>query len=292
MLNKFVCIISKEQTHLDIENLGGKGYYLIELKKHNFSVADGFILTTKAFDKFIIENKLDERINAIIKKDIYNNKNEFQLKKIINESKIDGDIQLEIENALHTTNLSDKKLVVRSSANVEDTGKHSFAGIFDTLLNIDKSNLIKSILTIYASLYNLRASAYIDQNKIPTSEIKMAISIQEFIKTDYAGVAFTSNPINGDSDEIYIEYVKGLGEKLVSGTVEPTSIKFDKDKFKDTDPKITKNISPSLRNNLLELAKLSKKIEEVFGVPMDIEWGMKNNVITIFQAREITTGNP
>jgi alpha-glucan,water dikinase len=46
----------------------------------------------------------------------------------------------------------------------------------------------------------------------------MAVLIQRIVKAQYAFVIHTTNPTNGDEEEVYAEACRGLGESLVSDT--------------------------------------------------------------------------
>ena len=157
------------------------------------------------------------------------------------------------EIADHAKKLGAKKFAVRSSAMIEDGKKHSFAGQFLTLLDVMPKDVVKAI------------------KKVRASGPDMAVIVQEMIHGDESGVAFTANPVTGDRDEMVIESVKGLGEKLVSGKVTPK----------------TEIISKRGRHTGIE--KLVLEIEKHFGFPVDVEWTQIGKKVYILQSRPITT---
>ena len=172
---------------------------------------------------------------------------------------------------------------VRSSATVEDSKHLSFAGQFDTFLNINSENkLLNSIKKCWNSIKSKRAIAYSKNKRI--GSVKMAVIIQKMIQSDFAGVIFTVDPIN--KNDILIEITEGLGDKLVSGKITPISFFINRKTFN------IKNKSGSLKINEITIKKLAKttlQIEKLYNSPQDIEFAIKSNKIYILQARPITT---
>ncbi len=154
-----------------------------------------------------------------------------------------------------------KTYAVRSSANCEDNEKHSFAGMFDSYLNVKKEEVLNKIDLVFDSVNNLKVKNYIEINNL--QEPKMNVIIQEFISPDFAGV-WMSNDIESG---IY-ELVQGVGDNLVSGKVTPTIHNFDK-------------------NDVIasQLVNLQKDIES----KCDFEFCLKNDKLYLLQCRPITT---
>lgn len=173
-------------------------------------------------------------------------------------------------------------VAVRSSAICEDSKENSFAGQFETILNVDKTNLIESIDKCFKSSNEINVKEYAIEKNVPENQMKVAVIVQEMINGDISGVMFTKNPINNNK-EIVIEFVKGLGEKLVQGEETPSQVIIEDDKIKQyLGEKFLKE------NVIIELANIAAKIEEYFGMPQDIEWTIKNDIIYVLQARPIT----
>mgnify|MGYP000845922054 FL=1 len=103
---------------------------------------------------------------------------------------------------------------VRSSADIEDGNKNSFAGMFDSYLDVPYASLKENILKVIQSKNNERLQKYISTNHLEQPNI--AVVIQSFIEPEYAGVW-----IGKDENSGYLEYVKGNGERLVSGRENP-----------------------------------------------------------------------
>jgi rifampicin phosphotransferase len=235
----------------DVNLVGGKGAQLGELYNHGFLVPNAFIITTK-----------------------------------VNRIKLTDELKQEI--LLGYKKLG-KNVSVRSSATAEDMENASFAGQYLTYLNVDsEKKLFESIKKCLESLNSKRAVAYRKKNKIKGS-VYMAVVIQEMIDSKFSGVTFTANPITNNKNEILIECVKGLGEELVSGNTIPSSYLIDKKNDKIIEKKINNGII-LLKKNLNKLIKISKKIEEHYKKPQDIEWAISDKFY-IIQSRPITTLN-
>jgi pyruvate,water dikinase len=174
---------------------------------------------------------------------------------------------------------------VRSSANVEDGTKASFAGLFETLLNINKERLLVSIQKCWASLYNLGAVMYALHQNIPLYSLKMGLLVMEMIDPIKAGVMFTKDITNRDGETCVIEAVFGLGDKVVDGLADPDVIKVSK-----SDKQIISQSKQILtRTETVKLVTLGIKIEEKYHQPQDIEWAIdKQGKIFILQTRPIT----
>ena len=164
------------------------------------------------------------------------------------DAKLDPD-----EIAKSIKKLGAKKFAVRSSAMIEDGKKHSFAGQFLTVLDVAPDKVMAAI------------------KKVRASGPAMSVIVQEMIYGDESGVAFSANPVTGALDEMVIETVKGLGDKLVSGKVTPETEIISK------------------RGHHTGLEKIVLKIEKHFGYPVDVEWTRKGKTIYILQSRPITT---
>ena len=170
---------------------------------------------------------------------------------------------------------------VRSSAIDEDSLDASFAGVHDSFLNIDKNEVFEHIFRVYESAFSARAMAYRNAKGLSSDGIKVAVIIQEMVNADFAGVAFTVNPITDNPDEIVISVTKGLGDKLVDGSVSGSTYVVNGGEVKVTGEDIL---------NKKQLKSLLKMISEVIGKTQsfqDIEFAIKGNKTYFLQARSI-----
>lgn len=186
---------------------GGKGYQLARLHHYGFIIPKGFVVSAELYRQLLppheqqgtfLNSKLPEKVLDII------------------------------EAALRAHTLDGKALAIRSSATHEDSATASFAGIHDTVLNLQGRDAIEqAILQCYASLWSARAVSYRRKMNIDNSEIACAVVISELIDAESAGVAFSCDPGSGRTDRIAINANFGLGESVVSGASQPDHYLLD-----------------------------------------------------------------
>ncbi|MEM5829545.1 MAG: phosphoenolpyruvate synthase [Candidatus Aenigmatarchaeota archaeon] len=239
-----------EQIDKDSLNLaGGKGANLGELRKIKMPVPPGFVITTKAFDKFIELNGIKNQIQAFIEAcDVDNTEQLLETSKKIKNLIISQDfpvgMRTELIEAYRELSFAEEIITpkaleliaagrdyalvaVRSSATAEDLPQASFAGQQATFLNVKGiKDYLESVKKCWASLYEPRAIFYRAKHNIKHASI--AVVVQKMVSSDVSGVMFTVNPVTGE-DEIVIEATWGLGETLVAGEVEPDFYRVSKD---------------------------------------------------------------
>ncbi|WP_317984322.1 PEP/pyruvate-binding domain-containing protein [Vibrio penaeicida] len=180
-----------------------------------------------------------------------------------------------------------KKLAIRSSADIEDGCNKSWAGQFESHLDIDDDGIENSILACWSSLFSERVVDYSHRNGYTIFPPKMAIVIQEMIPASISGVLFTSDPQTMQSETIIIEYCEGLGEKLVSGNITPEVFKFKK-ADKDRIESISKVLGVSESEASIFISRIIEH-EEISSIARDVEWAVYNGKIYLLQNRAITT---
>lgn len=193
---------------------------------------------------------------------------------------------LEIQKFLSQLD-STKKLAVRSSARAEDGASKSFAGIFETELNV--KNDINSVLD---AIKKVNASATTDVVKAYANDEEqiMNIVIQEMVEPQIAGVMFSEAiDINGD-DVVLFECVEGLADKLVSGSADPAQVivKVKENQLDETGLRV----EGSLLNlsNLKNIFPFVNRIKRLSDRPLDMEWCIDKDGKPYFvQARPITS---
>lgn len=159
---------------------------------------------------------------------------------------------------------------VRSSADIEDGEKNSFAGMFDSYLNVSFNNILENINKVKNSVNNDRLKEYIQVNHL--EEPHMAVVIQSFKEPTYAGVWIGNSESSG-----ILEWVKGNGEKLVSGSSKPSSEIWNNG---TTDNPLQLN-NESIGSKMLEY---QKKV----GSNADFEWMILDNELIMLQFRPVT----
>jgi len=231
----------------------------------------------------------------------------------------------ELLNAYRT--LGGGPVAVRSSGTGEDSAEASFAGQHLTLLNVaGEAELLTAVERCAASGASEEAEAYRRARQGGGTSAGVAVIVQAMVRAECAGVVFTANPVSGASDELVIEAISGLGDRLVSGEVTPERFTVSRAEVLSASsrpppqPRLegrgaghgpearAYSVAPvlraarSLRQNsrapggllsaeeLAELGRLALQIEELFGRPQDIEWARAGGSWHILQARPVTTG--
>ncbi len=184
--------------------------------------------------------------------------------------------------------LDGENFAVRSSCNVEDGGKVSFAGQFATFLNVKKSDVPKKIAECVKSLFSENVLWYALENGIELKKLKMNVIVQKMLEPTFSGVLFTANP-QGLLNESVIVVGKGCGDGVVTDRTETSSYYYSlTDRVYYCDGK--ENYLPEEKIN--ELIELSEKIKKIFKSELlDIEFAIENEEIYVLQIREITTLN-
>lgn len=255
------------------ERVGGKASKLAEMAQSDFPVPDGCAFTTDCFTLFCSHNNIPTMVNAA--------ENAAQIQRIMT-----GEFPEILKNQLQVLQdgLPDGLYAVRSSSISEDGQEHSMAGQFDTFLLVEKKDIGEKLKGCWASMYNQAVTAYAEEEGI-AFQPKMGVVVQRQIQPQYAGVAFTVDPRTRSGEYIVVEWVEGLGEKLVSGEVTP-SVAY----LKRTGGVIPDHVPEDLRPLIPDLIENALKAEEIFDCPQDVEWAVDGDFFML-QARPITTLN-
>jgi phosphohistidine swiveling domain-containing protein len=171
---------------------------------------------------------------------------------------------------------------VRSSALGEDSAQASFAGEFETVLDVHTNDAVRAaILTVRRSRHTARVQAY-SQAQGLAAEHDIAVVVQRLIRPDYSGVLFTVEPVTGNLAKMAGNFVEGIGEKLVSGQTNAQTFSFDRPKGAYQGPSELGRVAREMYRSACEL-------EDEMGSPQDIEWAMVDGRLYLLQSRPITT---
>ena len=228
-----------------IQEVGGKAARLGELARAGFRVPDGFVLPACVF------GREPEGARAI-------------------------------EAALPTLGIG--RVAVRSSGLAEDLDHASFAGQYETVLNVEGSeDVMAAVRRCWGSATSAQVSAYsIDRAGGKTGAV--AVLVQRMVEATSAGVAYSSNPINGDRAESVVNSIGGLGDRLVSGQA-------------DADEWLVRDGSANQRRQAegaidaaqaLAIADLAARAAAHLGAPQDIEWAIAGGELYLLQSRPMT----
>lgn len=247
----------------DVALVGGKAAHLGELMRIDaVHVPAGFCVTTDAFRRALAERGDATSVS------------------------MPRDVADAIADAL-TRHGVDRAYAVRSSATAEDLATASFAGQFESYLDVSGiDDVIEHVRRCWSSYTAPHAARYRAGHDIDDSAVAMAVVVQHLVPADAAGVLFTADPLTGDRRIVRVEAVTGLGDALVAGRVAA-------DRYEVRDREVTTSAigaAPVLTEaQLLRLAAIGRRVEAHLGAPQDIEWCLAADEISIVQSRPITT---
>jgi pyruvate,water dikinase len=276
--------------------------------KAGIRVPPGFAVTTDSYLDFVTNAEILGKIYAILSdldpNDVASlDKAADQVQAYILNSPIPEEIQNAIEDAyFRLCNQCEVEVIpvaVRSSATAEDLPTASFAGQQDTYLWVTGADqVIQNVRKCWASLFTPRAIAYRVNNNFEHEKVFISVGVQKMVNSRAAGVMFTINPTNGDISKVLIEGSWGLGETVVSGSVNPDKFVVDKVMMEINERSIsTKHIECVYDvekgevvnadvgedmqckccmedQEIKALVKVAKQIEAHYGRAMDIEWAI------------------
>ncbi len=320
----------------DVPRVGGKnaslGEMIRELTHAGVNVPGGFATTAQAYRDFLEDSGLKRRIDeALAELDVDDvatlTATGARIRSWIEETALPDPLRAAIAKAygrmqeLHGSELS---VAVRSSATAEDLPDASFAGQQETLLNVrGLDQVLASIKTVFASLFNDRAISYRVHKGFAHEQVALSAGIQQMARSDVgaSGVMFTLDTESGFRDVVFITAAYGLGETVVQGAVNPDEFYVHKPMLREGKPAIlrrtlgekaikmvysadgddaltlTTDVAEDERQrfcltdeDILDLARQALIIEEHYGRPMDIEWA-KDGIeggLYIVQARPET----
>jgi len=323
----------KEICKKDVPLVGGKnaslGEMYSQLSRQGVKVPNGFALTTQAYWHFLKANALDKTLKEIF--------TDFKPQSIKSIQETGQRCRQAIARAVFPLDLKEEILTayrqlgkiygqnpdvaIRTSGVAEDAPTTSFAGQFESYLNIrGEKNLLESIKKCIMSSFTDRAIAYRDKHKIDQLKFALSVGVMKMVRSDLgsAGIMFTLDTETGFSDIVVINSVYGLGEMIVKGRVTP-------DEFLVFKPTLAKGYPAIIRKDLgrktkkyvyhpqggvkeanvplkdqfkfsltdeeiLTLAKWAVIIEKHYNYPQDIEWAKdgKTGQLFIVQSRPET----
>ncbi len=230
-------VIPLEQLGMqDVGTVGGKnaslGEMIANLGAAGVRVPGGFATTAHAFNEFLAQDGLSERIDAELGRlDIEDvaalAATGQRVRDWVLATPLPGALRVALESAWHelaAASAGPFSVAVRSSATAEDLPEASFAGQQETYLNIrGLEPTLESVHRVFASLYNDRAIAYRVHQGFDHRDVALSAGVQRMVRSDLgaSGVAFTLDTESGFRDVVFITSSYGLGETVVQGAVNP-----------------------------------------------------------------------
>lgn len=260
----------------ELKSIGGKGHGLLWLHSQSYAVPEFYFITNeviKSWQKESIKLQLDIGYSE-----------EEAMRSVIASS------------LCHIDSKMWENVAIRSSALDEDGEQDSFAGIYESVLNVRNfENAVEALIKVILSFSSESSITYRNYKGLNYSnksfksstamENKAAIVIQKMVYSIYSGVSFSINPQTGCRNSVWITATSGLGDKLVSGLIQGDEYLFE-------NQSITKisGSSTDIKSVLLEeLAAITQSIAKKKGSPQDIEWSYDGEKLWILQVRPVTT---
>ncbi|MEG3920186.1 glycerol-3-phosphate acyltransferase [Microcoleus sp. T3_A4] len=260
---------------LDAAICGDKAAKLSQLKRAGFNVPAGFILPSKEEGRGKREEGRGKRGEG--------RRDDENADRLLISNSVIQNLKSKIQN----------RMIVRSSAAGEDGDLSSAAGQYQTIGPVfTEAELLDGINRCRQSYWTSEAVAYRRQRQLPDTQ--MAVLIQPYIDSQFAGVMFSRNPLDGGS-QVIIEALPGGAEAVVGGQCTPVHLEIDFSQPELLEKKLTElqSNSISVQSILTELVKQAQAIEAFFhGIPQDIEWSWDGEKVWILQSRPITNLQP
>ncbi|MGD8106180.1 phosphoenolpyruvate synthase [Pantoea sp. FN0302] len=250
----------------DVDRVGGKnaslGEMITNLSSLGVSVPNGFATTSEAFNQFLDQSGVNQRIYALLDETDIDDVDELakagkQIRQWIVETPFQPALEEAIREAYQQLSADDDEasFAVRSSATAEDMPDASFAGQQETFLNVQGIDAVMvAVKHVYASLFNDRAISYRVHQGYDHRGVALSAGVQRMVRSDEAasGVMFTIDTESGFDQVVFITAAWGLGEMVVQGAVNP-------DEFYVHKPTLQANRPAIVRRNMG-----SKKIRMVY----------------------------
>jgi pyruvate,water dikinase len=297
-------------------HFGGKALALGRMIKGGLKVPPAVCLSTQAYNLFVDSTGLRGKIMLELSRKRFEDMRweeiwdvSLRIRALFNSTLIPSDLKMAMMKAFEPV-FHEKPVVVRSSAVGEDASNSSFAGIHESYVNVRGTEAIMGrIKLVWASLWSDAAMLYRKELGLTVEESTMAVVVQEMIEGQRSGVAFGINP--NEPSQAVIEAVYGLNQGLVDGSVEPDRWILDRSKgdvLQHYEPirdkaavlspegvsleplasELGQN-SPLSSQELTEVFNLTRRVEDIFGSPQDVEWTYEGSELYVLQSRPITT---
>lgn len=219
----------------DVDRVGGKnaslGEMITNLSSLGVSVPNGFATTSWAFNQFLEQSGLNQRIYALLDDTNIDDVDQLakagkQIRQWVVETPFQPELEAAILSAYEQLSADDAEasFAVRSSATAEDMPDASFAGQQETFLNVQGiESVMVAVKHVYASLFNDRAISYRVHQGYDHRGVALSAGIQRMVRSDLAssGVMFTIDTESGFDQVVFITAALGLGEMVVQGAVNP-----------------------------------------------------------------------
>ena len=199
-------------------------------------------------------------------------------------------LHAEIATAVKQLCQDGQRVAVRSSSVEEDGSQNSFAGQFDSFLQVAPDAITDHTYKVWDSAFSDHIEAYRESLGASGDVPLPAVLVQQMVDADVSGVAFSADPVSGDRNTAVVAATRGVGEALVSGECQGDTWHVGANgniKFRELE-----SAAPVLRDRQIrKIAKLVRAVSKHYGSAQDIEWAIEAGQVFLLQSRDITTLN-
>ena len=238
----------------DVDRVGGKnaslGEMITNLSDLGVSVPNGFATTAQAFNDFLEQSGVNQRIYNLLDETDIDDVNQLavagaQIRQWVIDTPLTKELEQDIRVAYQqlSEGESEASFAVRSSATAEDMPDASFAGQQETFLNVQGIDaVLVAIKHVFASLFNDRAISYRVHQGYDHRGVALSAGVQRMVRSDLAsaGVMFTIDTESGFDQVVFITSAYGLGEMVVQGAVNPDEFYVHKPTLQNNRPAIVR----------------------------------------------------
>ena len=274
----------QDVLHTLRDQVGGKAWNLARLQHYGFPVPRSWVLLSQSYETLIESSPASPYLRS---QEQLPKETLQEIRSYLKSQTCPNTLWKKLQDVTRPGNA----LAVRSSASTEDGTVSSFAGVHTSVLGVvGPEQTWSAIKECFCSLWTERAQSYRLKMGFSHAQVSCAILICIMVEAQSSGVAFTCEPVTGQRDCLRIDAVKGLGDNLVSGHINPQKslVSFQEGKLEVTESDDTSVLD---EEKLLRLARLAIRVHWALGEgsqAQDIEWSYDGKGFIILQTRPVT----
>jgi pyruvate,water dikinase len=309
-------VLPTSTSHFACSEAGGKGYNLYRITQLGLPVPEWAVLGKSIYNDFLENSGLlpliNEHLNAFSNKGISAEKASQCISDLIVNASLSDEILALVEKA-YTYIGNEHMISIRSSAADEDSLAYSFAGQLSSFLYVDGvEDAARYLQACWASGFTERSLIYRQQNNIGLDRIGIAVIFQRMLDPSSSGVLFTCDPVSQSLTHYLISGVYGVGEGLVSGSLDADTYWLSAETGETSKQTIVEKkkafsrsgsgeckvvdisedqaLKPCLSEQQTKtIYQLGRALFDYYSIPQDVEWAIENDEVYILQTRPVTT---
>jgi pyruvate, water dikinase len=283
----------------DNDRVGKKCANLGEMTRMGLRIPPGFAISIDGYERFMAETGAGEEIRHYVEE------NRDHLKEVKNQIAASQAIRNIIESKemppamreemfRYYDQLKERAGVQELAVAVRSSGSVSMPGQMESYLNVRrKEAVLQKVIQVWGSAFTTRAIAFRLEKGMAMEKAPIGIAVLKMVEAKSAGVVLTVLPTSGDLSKVIVEGNWGLGESVVSGEINPDQFIVDKNDgtVESTVHSKTKMVvyheggtvtapvpeaiqeKPCVNpEELKEIVRIAKQVEEHFQTPQDMEW--------------------